>query len=149
MGFRAMSGRTDGACSSAFKTKNDCDVCNRRKDKPQKLRLRWVVGSKKSITFASSATCVQRTTLTSDSDSNEVTLDAVSCFGSGNKLPTNIYFQVDGATGYLHASCSHPLNLGDVVYQAGDKGSLVLVGFQAMSGRTESACKPVNIDQDQ
>ena len=122
--------------------KNACDVCNGHKDKPQKLRLRWVGngGAPSSISFSSKDICVQKTTLTSGSNRNEVVLDAASCYGSGSKLPTNIYFQVDGSTAYLHASCSQPLNLGDVLYTDSKKGFLVLVGFRAMSGRTDGAC---------
>ena len=127
-------------CLSDF-TRPPCDICNLRKDKPQKLTLRWVglAGASSSITFASDNTCVKATTLTSNSNSNEVVLDAASCFGSGSKLPTNIYLSVDGSSKYLHASCSQPLNVGDVVYKS-KKGSLILVGFQSVSGRTESAC---------
>merc|ERR1712048_272112 len=96
-----------------------CDVCNGRKDKPRKLILRWVAtaGTKSSVMFASVNNCVMPTKLTSNSDSDEVVLDAASCFGYGNKLPTDLYFKVDGASGYLHASCSQPLNIGDVIYQ--------------------------------
>ena len=122
------------------KIKNECDVCNRRKDKPQKLKFRWVGTVKKTITFSSSSTCVKETTLTSDSKSNEVELDATSCFGSGSKLPTDIYFKVDGSSRHLHASCSQALNLGSVIYKDDNKGFLILVGFRAMSGRTHSAC---------
>ena len=122
------------------KIKNECDVCNGHKDKPQRLVLRWVGTSKKTVTFSSETLCVRNTRLTSNSDSDEVVLDAASCFGSGNTLPTNLYFKVDGASGYLHASCSQPLNIGDVIYTAPNKGSLIVVGFQSLSGRTESAC---------
>merc|ERR1712222_20648 len=109
--------------------------------KPQTLIFRWVVkaGAQSSINFHSEGTCAKETTLTSGSKSNEVVLDA-SCFGSDSKLPTNIYFRVDGATTYLHASCSQPLNVGDVVYEHRNKGSLILVGFRSVSGRTESEC---------
>ena len=94
--------------------KNACDVCNGQKDKPQQLTLRWVGtgGAASSIIFSADDICVKRTTLTSDSNSNEVVLDTASCFGSGNKLPTNINFKVNGATTSFHASCSQPLNLG-------------------------------------
>merc|ERR1712048_64890 len=114
-----------------------CDVCNGRKDKPRKLILRWVAtaGTKSSVMFASVNNCVMPTKLTSNSDSNEVVLGC-----GASKLPTDLYFKVDGATGYLHASCSQPLNIGDVIYQVPNKGSLILVGFQSISGRTESAC---------
>ena len=118
-----------------------CNVCNGRKDKPQKLILRWVASSKHSITFASSRNCVESTELTSEPNSSEVVLDAASCFGSRYKLPTNIEFEVDGSRQSLHASCSQPLNLGDVVYKDETKGVLILAGFQAMSGRTHHACK--------
>ena len=120
---------------------SECDVCNLHKDKPQKLILRWVGIAKKSITFASNGNCVESTELTSESNSNEVILDAASCFGSGYNLPTNIYFEVDGSRQCLHASCSQPLNLGDAIYKDENKGFLVLVGFQAMSGRTHNACR--------
>jgi len=80
-------------------------------------------------------------TLTSNSNSNEEVLDA-SCSGSGYKLPTDIYFEVDGSATYFHASCSQPLNLGDALYEHPSKGSLILVGFESVSGRTEGACGP-------
>ena len=143
VGFRAMSGRTDGACSGAhLQSSRDCDVCNGKSDKPQKIRLRWeaIAGVSSSITFSSYSTCVDETALTSDSTSNEVVLDATSCFGTGSTLPSNIYFKVDGSATYLHTSCSRALNVGDVIYMDKNKGSLVLVGFQSMSGRTDRAC---------
>ena len=124
-----------------------CDVCNRRKDKPQKIILRWVGSSKNSITFASSRNCVESTELTSEPNSNEVLLDAASCFGSRYKLPTNIKFKVDGSRQSLHVSCSQPLNLGDVVYKDENKGVLILAGFQAMSGRSHHACKSASKNQ--
>ena len=92
---------------------------------------------------------MKQTMLTSGSLYNEVVLDAAcsgsgsksgSKSGSGSKLPTNINFAVDGSSKQLHASCSQPLNLGDVIYKDENEGSLILVGFKAMSGRTESAC---------
>merc|ERR1719181_531204 len=130
----------DKPCLTDF-TRPKCDVCNLRKDKPQTLVFRWVgkAGAQNSINFHSEGTCAKQITLTSGSKSNEVALDA-TCFGSGSKLPTNIYFKVDGATTYLHASCSQPLNVGDVVYEHRSKGSLILVGFRSVSGRTESEC---------
>merc|ERR1719174_1247112 len=143
VGFRAMSGRTDGECNGGRpQTKNECDVSNGKTDKPQKIKLRWEgnAGAPSSITFSSYNTCVQETTLTSGSNSNEVVLDAASCFGSGSTLQTNVYFKVDGSATYLHTSCSQPLNLGDVIYMDKNKGSLVLVGFQTISGRTDGRC---------
>ena len=132
------------------KVKNGCDVCNGHKDKPQRLVLRWVGTSKKTITFSSDTLCVRETRLTSNSDSDEVVLDAASCFGYGNQLPTDLYFKVDGSSGYLHASCSQPLNLGDVIFQDENKGFLILVGFRAMSGRTDGQCSSAfNIKNNQ
>ena len=144
VGFQAMSGRTHRACSGARpQTRDECDACNGQTDKPQQLRFRWEGkegAPPSSITFASSSVCVTETTLTSDSDSNEVVLDAASCFGPGSTLQSNVYFKVDGSATYLHTSCSQALNLGDVIYMDKNKGSLVLVGFQALSGRTDGAC---------
>jgi len=143
VGFRAMSGRTDGACSGARPQSNsDCDICNGKNDKPRKIRLRWKgnTGVPSSITFSSRSTCVEEIALTSDSNSNEVLLDAASCFGSGSTLPSNIYFKVDGSAKYLHTSCSQALNVGDVIHMDTSKGSLVLAGFETVSGRTERAC---------
>jgi len=51
-----------------------------------------------------------------------------------------MYFKVDGATAYLHASCSQPLNVGDVVFKHRTKGSLILVRFRSVSGRTDRDC---------
>ena len=128
--FLAAGKLKPGQCGSHLccQVKSACDVCNGQKDKPQKLRLRWVgnSGAPSSITFSSQSICVKPTTLTSGSKSNEVVLDAASCFGSGSKLPTNILFQVDGATTSLHASCSQPLNVGYVLYTDTNKGFLVL-----------------------
>ena len=120
---------------------SECDVCDGRKDKPQTLKLRWVAhaGSSSPVTFAADDLCVKETKLTSNSNSNEIVLDATSCYGSGEKLPTNIYFKVDGSSKYLHASCSQPLNMGQEVY-SNSKGSLIVSGFQSVSGRTERAC---------
>ena len=143
VGFRSMSGRTDSACSDTRPQSNsDCNVCNGKGDKPQKIRLRWEgnAGAASSIKFSSYSTCVEEISLTSDSSTNEVVLDAISCFGSGNTLPSNVYFKVDDSATYLHTSCSKALNVGDVIYMDKNKGSLVLVGFQALSGRTDGAC---------
>ena len=137
---------TGGTPCLTDSTRPKCDVCNGQKDKPQTLIFRWVgkAGAQNSINFQSEGTCAKQTTLTSGSKSNEVVLDA-SCFGSGSQLPTNIHFKVDGATTYLHASCSQPLNVGDVVYEHRNKGSLILVGFRSVSGRTEGECpKPTH-----
>merc|ERR1712187_360953 len=114
--------------------------CNGKKDKPTMLKFRWVGNTGSSVTFASSSMCVGQTTLTSNSNSNEVVLDSEACFGSRQKLPTNIYFTVDGKSESLHASCSQALNVGDVVYKHPSKGSLIVAGFTALSGRTDSAC---------
>ena len=119
-----------------------CDICNGRKDKPKKVTLRWVgtAGAKTSIMFSSGSTCVKSTQLTSNSAKNEVVLDASACPGvSGYKLPTDVYITVDGSSKYLHASCSQSMLVDDVVYKNA-KGSLIIVGFKAMSGRTEHDC---------
>ena len=142
VGFRALSGRTDSECSgSRPRSGNQCDICDGSDDKPQKLRLRWEghAGKQSSVSFSSYSNCVEETALTSDSRANEVVLDATSCF-YGRSLPSNIYFKVDGLTTYLHTSCSQPLYVGDVLYNDAQKGSLVLAGFEAMSGRTERTC---------
>ena len=149
VGFRAMSGRTDGSCSGTRPQSNsNCDVCNGKDDKPQKIRLRWEgnAGVPSAIKFSSYSTCVEELSLTSDSNTNEVVLDAASCFGPGSNLPSNVYFKVDDSATYLHTSCSKALNVGDVIYMDKNKGSLILVGFQAMSGRTDRVCSsgPVN-----
>ena len=138
----AAAGLKSGQCGAGLccKIKNECDVCNGVKDKPQKLVLRWVATSKQTITFSSASICVKESKLTSNSDSNEVVLDAAACFGSGSKLPTNIDLTVDGTRSTLHASCSQPLNLGDTIYKDSSKGFLILVGFRAESSRTHLAC---------
>ena len=90
--------------------------------------------------FSSDSTCVKPTQLTSNSGSNEIVLDAPACYGYEDKLPTNIDFDVDGSSQSLHASCSQPLNLGDAIY-TNSKGSLIVVDFESMSGRTEKDCQ--------
>ena len=126
----------DTPCMTDY-TRAKCDVCDLRKDKPQMLTLRWVAnaGAQSSITFES-GTCGTEQIL---ADSNEVVLEA-SCFDYGEKLPTNIHYKVDGSDYYLHASCSQPLNVGDVVYNDPNKGSLIVVGFRSVTGRTEHNC---------
>ena len=122
-------------------TSTVCDICNGQKDKPHKVTLLWVgtAGSTTSITFSSDSTCVKPTQLTSNSATNEVVLDASTCSGYSDKLSTNVQLTVDGSSKYLHASCSQPINTADVVYKNA-KGSLILVGFEATSGRTEHDC---------
>merc|ERR1712174_168021 len=93
--------------------------------------------------FSSDSTCVKPTQLTSNSGSNEIVLDAPACYGYEDKLPTNIDFDVDGSSQSLHASCSQPLNLKDVIY-TNSKGSLIVVDFESMSGRTEKDCPGIS-----
>ena len=110
-------------------------------DGPQMFTFRWVrnVGSQSSARFESKGTCGMEQILTSGSDSNKVMLEA-SCFGHETKLPTIIYFKVHGSENGLYASCSQPFNVDDVVCTEPSKGTLLLLDFCPIKGRTTHTC---------
>ena len=92
-----------------------------------------------SARFESKGTCGMEQILTSGSDSNEVMLEA-SCFDHETKLPTIIYFKVHGSENCLYASCSQPFNVDDVVCTEPSKGTLILLDFCPIKGRTTHTC---------